>query len=203
MVSKLTYSEYDLPAINRKEVLRYMGSNTADDMTAKLISECEKECADCFSYLVCFDVFKVAVHNNTVDFTAFKVQSGDLAKNLNGCKSAVIFAATVGPKIDLLIKKYSSLSPAKALCLQAFGNERIEALCDLFNKQISDLQTQQKNQTRPRFSAGYGDFDLSCQTDIFKVLCCEKQIGVTLSDSFLMTPQKSVTAVIGIKEGIR
>ena len=202
MVSKLTFTKYDLPQIDRKEVLRYMGAATADDATAELISECEKECEDAFSYLVCFDVFNIKTTDKTVDFSAFSVQSGDLAKNLSGCKNAVIFAATVGPQIDRLIKKYSSLSPAKALCLQAFGNERIEALCDTFNKQITECQAAEGNATRPRFSAGYGDFELSCQRDIFKVLCCEKQIGVTLNDSLLMTPQKSVTAVIGIKEGL-
>ena len=202
MVSKLTFTKYDLPQIDRKEVLRYMGAATADDATAELINECEKECEDCFSYLVCFDVFNIKTTGKTVDFSAFSVQSGDLAKNLSGCKNAVIFAATVGPQIDRLIKKYSSLSPAKALCLQAFGNERIEALCDTFNKQITECQAAEGNATRPRFSAGYGDFELSGQRDIFKVLCCEKQIGVTLNDSLLMTPQKSVTAVIGIKEGL-
>ena len=200
MVSKLTFTKYDLPQIDRKEVLRYMGAATADDATAELINECEKECEDAFSYLVCFDVFNIKTTDKTVDFSAFSVQSGDLAKNLSGCKNAVIFAATVGPQIDRLIKKYSSISPAKALCLQAFGNERIEALCDTFNKQITECQAAEGNATRPRFSAGYGDFELSCQRDIFKVLCCEKQIGVTLNDSLLMTPQKSVTAVIGIKE---
>lgn len=203
MVSKLTFTKYDLPQIDRKEVLRYMGAATADDATAELINECEKECEDAFSYLVCFDVFNIKTTDKTVDFTAFEVQSGDLAKNLNGCNTAVIFAATVGPQIDRLIKKYSSISPAKALCLQAFGNERIEALCDTFNKQITECQAAEGYATRPRFSAGYGDFELSCQRDIFKVLCCEKQIGVTLNDSLLMTPQKSVTAVIGIKEGAK
>lgn len=200
MVSKLTFTKYDLPQIDRKEVLRYMGARAADDATAKLISECEKECEDAFSYLVCFDVFNIKTTGKTVDFSTFSVQSGDLAKNLSGCKTAVIFAATVGAQIDRLIKKYSSVSPAKSLCLQAFGNERIEALCDLFNQQITECQAAEGNATRPRFSPGYGDFELSCQTDIFRVLCCEKQIGVTLNNSLLMTPQKSVTAVIGIKE---
>ncbi|MBQ0110949.1 MAG: Vitamin B12 dependent methionine synthase activation subunit [Oscillospiraceae bacterium] len=202
MVSKLTFTKYDLPPLDRKEVLRYMGAPTADDTTAQLIKECEKESADCFTYLVCFDVFGIKVKDKTVDFGAFSVTSGDLAKNLQGCKSAVIFAATVGVEIDRLIKKYSALSPAKSLCFQAVGNERIEALCDLFNKQIKECQDSVGKLTRPRLSAGYGDFALKHQKDIFSVLDCERQIGVTLSQSLLMTPQKSVTAVIGIKEGV-
>jgi hypothetical protein len=51
---------------------------------------------------------------------------------------------------------------------------------------------------RPRFSPGYGDFDLSVQTNICDVLKTGKTIGVTLTDSLLMMPSKSVTAVVGL-----
>ena len=51
---------------------------------------------------------------------------------------------------------------------------------------------------RPRFSAGYGDLDVSFQKEIFGVLDCHKKIGLTLNDSMLMSPTKSVTAIVGI-----
>ena len=51
---------------------------------------------------------------------------------------------------------------------------------------------------RPRFSPGYGDFDICYQEPIVRMLNCAKTIGLTLTDSFMMTPTKSVTAVIGI-----
>ena len=51
---------------------------------------------------------------------------------------------------------------------------------------------------RPRFSPGYGDFDICYQEPVVRMLNCAKTIGLTLTDSFMMTPTKSVTAVIGI-----
>ncbi len=51
---------------------------------------------------------------------------------------------------------------------------------------------------RPRFSPGYGDLTLLAQKDIFAVLDCGKRIGLTLNDSLLMSPSKSVTAFVGI-----
>lgn len=51
---------------------------------------------------------------------------------------------------------------------------------------------------RPRFSPGYGDFRLSCQQFFFDALEISKRIGVYLTESFLMVPFKSITAVIGI-----
>ena len=53
---------------------------------------------------------------------------------------------------------------------------------------------------RPRFSPGYGDLPLALQADVFWALDCTSKIGVSLSESLIMSPQKSVTAIIGISE---
>jgi cobalamin-dependent methionine synthase I len=53
---------------------------------------------------------------------------------------------------------------------------------------------------RPRFSPGYGDLPLELQTNLFKVLDCQHFIGLTLNDSMLMSPSKSVTAIVGLRE---
>ena len=50
----------------------------------------------------------------------------------------------------------------------------------------------------PRFSPGYGDLPLSLQRDIFRVLDCPRKIGLTLNESLLMSPSKSVTAIVGL-----
>ena len=53
--------------------------------------------------------------------------------------------------------------------------------------------------TKNRFSPGYGDFDIVYQKDIFAILDCPKRIGLTLNSSLMMSPSKSVTAIIGFK----
>ena len=63
----------------------------------------------------------------------------------------MLFAATLGAEFDRLLMKYSKLSPAKALMQQAFGTERIEALCDAFCK---DYEEEQRVYLQSRFSAG-------------------------------------------------
>ena len=77
------------------------------------------------------------------------------------------------------------------------GLERIEALCDDF---CNDIQNTLKTQLKPRFSAGYGDLPLDTQKQIFSLLNLSKNIGLTLNDSLLMSPTKSVTAFIGMQE---
>ena len=51
-----------------------------------------------------------------------------------------------------------------------------------------------------RFSPGYGDFPFSQQRDFFDVLDITRRIGVSLTESGLMLPQKSVTALIGVSD---
>ena len=86
-----------------------------------------------------------------------------------------------------------------ALCLQAIGSERAEALCDAFCNDMASEYTKYGKVLRPRFSAGYGDLPLSLQRDITGVLQTPKNIGISLNESLLMSPSKSVTAIIGIK----
>lgn len=185
----------DLTAdFDRREILRYMGCREATPEVDALVSECISECRGVFSYRVCFAETKVEVNGDKISFEFADVNSRGLAKNLSGCKSAVVFGATVGLGIDRLVSKYGRLSPSRAVALQAIGAERIEALCDSFCER---LKCQYGN-IRPRFSPGYGDLSLEFQRELFSALKCPRYIGLTLNDSLLMSPTKSVTAVVGI-----
>ena len=52
--------------------------------------------------------------------------------------------------------------------------------------------------TNFRFSPGYGDMPLQTQSVLLAALDAQRKLGITLSKSLLMTPTKSVTAVIGL-----
>ncbi len=197
-MSAVTVKSYSEPEYNTLEILRYAGMRGASEDILRVIEECQKELCGKLSYRTCRGEFGVKVSGGEVDFGFMKVHSSALAKNLSGCDSAVIFAATVGIEIDRLIAKYGSISPTKALIFQAIGAERIEALCGELNEEVKSEADRVGRSTRVRFSAGYGDFPLEAQKDIIEVLGAAKKIGVTLNKSLLMSPSKSVTAVIGI-----
>ncbi len=186
--------------ISEREVLRYMGARDATDEVLSLVREAITEADGCFSGRVCAAECGVRIDGSTVDFGFASIESGDLAKSLHGCDRALIFAATVGVEIDRLIAKHSRLSPARALALQALGTERIEAVCNAFCRARADEYAKAGRTLRPRFSAGYGDLSLSFQRDIFQLLDCPRRIGLTLNDSLLMSPTKSVTAIAGVTE---
>ena len=185
--------EYGAPEVNKREIHRYAGEREASGELSRLIDECLCEILPRLSYKVAFCEACVSIEGDRVDLGFVEVSSAALAKNLSGCKSAVIFAATVGLVPDRFVARYSVSSPTRALVFDAIGAERIESLRDSFCKDIGDGK-----KLRPRFSAGYGDLSIEVQRDIFRLLDCSKNIGLTLGESLLMTPSKSVTAIIGI-----
>ena len=105
-----------------------------------------------------------------------------------------IFAATIGPGADTIIRRYSGSSSLKPAVLQAIGAAAIEAYADEVTEQIKTAFPNIKM----RFSPGYGDFSLEHQKDFFRLLELEKNLGMNLNNALLMTPTKSITAVIGI-----
>jgi len=177
--------KYDELPICEKEILRYAGCKGETSEITELLSSCLDEVSNRLKYSVCYSKLDVCVTDDVCDFGALSVKSSDLAKSLKEQKNVILFAATLSVEIDRLIKKYTRISPSRALMLQAIGTERIEALCDTFCKEMGCAR---------RFSPGYGDLSLNVQKNIFDVLSCTKHIGLSLNDSLLISPSKSVTA---------
>ena len=198
-MSGVIYKELSPPPINCREILRYMGCAESTDETDALIRRCIAEASEKLTYKVCYCRLPIVKRSESlIDFGFATVESRDVAKYLDRCDEIILMAATVGIEIDRLILKYGRLSPSAAVCMQAIGAERIEALCDSLCEELkSSLKTEGKT-SKPRFSPGYGDLPLSFQKDVFRVLEPEKRIGLTLNASLLMSPTKSVTAIIGI-----
>ncbi|MBE6529199.1 MAG: hypothetical protein E7680_01180 [Ruminococcaceae bacterium] len=181
-----------LPKPDRRMILRYAHGNGANGIDA-LLEDAIREGIPALKPKLCYSILPVELKGNDVFFDALSVRSRGLATFLSGCNRAVLFAATVGTDADRLISRAGAISPVRALLLDAFFTERIEAICDRFTAQFSE--------SNRRFSPGYDDLPLSFQKNMFSLLDCPRKIGLTLSESLLMIPTKSVTAIIGLREG--
>ena len=197
-MSVVLFEELTLPEVDRCEVLRYMGCKESNSEIEALIDRAIEVGKDAFCGKVCFCELPLSISDGQIQFGTVKTESRNLLKNLDGCEGVILFGATVGIEIDRLIMRYGKVSPSLAVCLQALGAERIEALCDLFCADTARRQGLQGKRLRPRFSPGYGDLPLEAQKEIFAMLGCARRIGLTLNDSLIMSPTKSVTAIIGI-----
>ena len=180
----------------KSEALRYLGykNNVPDSITDKLIDDCTSELMSVITPRCCYAFTDVNfMAEGILDLGFGQIESKSLYKHLQGCDRAVLFAATVGIGADRLIAKYKRISPAKSVVADALSSSAIESFCDYAERII----TENEKKHCSRFSAGYGDFSLDYQRQFVSVLDVSRKIGITLSDSLLMTPTKSVTAVIG------
>lgn len=185
---------YTPPPTDEKEVLRYAKTKELSPEIDALLKECIKEAMPLFSYKVCYGEFDISEGEEILEIS----KSESLKKALCGCSSFILFAATVGPGVDRLINRYSHTSPAKAFMINAIATERIESLCDMFCEEMKEEKEKSGFMTKPRISAGYGDMPLTMQKKIFSILDCPRKIGVSLGESLLMSPRKSVTAIVGV-----
>ena len=190
-----TYSEIPL---NEREIFRYMGCKTPDEQIKKILENCLEESKGAFSYKACFCEFPLSFCGDVIELGFSKTKSKALFKNLDGCERIILFAATVGHEADRLIKRQSLLSPAKGVCFQAIGSERVESLCDTLNAELREQYCKQGLFLKPRFSPGYGDLSLELQKAIIPTLNCTKLLGISLGENLMMSPSKSVTAIIGV-----
>ncbi len=195
MTAQVFTKTYPNFPFNDREILRYAGCKTDEEMLS-LLAEIKALVKNAFVYKVCFARIPVQTDGGRVVLNGVNVPSNDLKTALKGCRETLLMAATVGVDIDRLVLKYQQISPSKAVFLQAIGAERIETLCNAFCK---DFEREEGVLLRPRFSPGYGDLLLEMQNLVFQWLAPEKIIGLTLGDSLLMSPTKSVTAFVGIE----
>ena len=184
-----------------KEVLRYLGyrKKEADKPIMDMISSCLQELETVIAPMQVSREYPLKLFpDDEIDGRCFCTRSKDLSRNLQNCSSILLFAATLGIGADYLIQKYSRLQMSRAVVLQAAGAALIEEYCNTSCMELSKEYESRGLYLRPRFSPGYGDFSLTCQPKILNGLEAGKRIGIKLTDSFLMMPSKSVSAVIGI-----
>ena len=105
---------------------------------------------------------------------------------------------TLGRSIDERLTRLEVSDLAMGVVFDTGASLLAEAVCDLFEEKIRAEAMEKGLYMTPRFSPGYGDLPLELQKDLFRVLDCPRKIGLSLNESLLMSPSKSVTAIIGI-----
>jgi hypothetical protein len=126
-----------------------------------------------------------------------------ITSRLRNIERLAVFVCTAGPSISILAeKKKESGDLLGSYVIDSAGSVIVEAavdkMQDLLDKQMCELGFRITN----RYSPGYCHWHTSEQKKIFSLLppgFC----GITLTDSFLMIPVKSVSGLIGIGRNVR
>ncbi len=188
-----TALEIPLPAIYRYLGLR---GTAPDEALEALTKKNLKEFQEIAKFSACYLLLPCRETEEGVDFGAFLAPGKSLKRNLRGCGQAILFAATAGVETERQRRRAELSSMAQAVVLDAIGSAAIESFCDW----LSDGWRRDCPNfvLRPRFSPGYGDLPLETQKTLLSVLDAGRKAGVSLTESFLMLPQKSVSAIVGL-----
>ena len=183
---------------DEREILRYaMLPSCAPSPEELPLQECLKAAKGAAQCRAVWRRYLLVRDGDTLDLGFATTDSRDLKQHLEGCGEILLFACTAGAETDRRIARAKLLSPARGLLMHAIGAQQVEGGCDRLCARLA--QQFPDRQLTDRFSPGYGDLTLEMQRDVMAALDCGRTIGITLTDSLLMTPSKSVTAIIGMK----
>jgi hypothetical protein len=187
--------------VRTREAVRYLGygGHAADEQTLALLEDSFGELEETAKRRIIYRIFDVVPGEaGSLAIGKMDIVSRNLSKNLKDCREAVLLGATLGIGVDRLLKRYSLTDMSKTVVLQAAAAALLEEYLDQWQRGVGAELEGEGRFLRPRFSPGYGDFDIRHQGMILRMLNADKSIGLTMTDSFMLTPVKSVTAVIGI-----
>lgn len=186
-----------------REAVRYLGfgKNVVDDRTFALIINSFKELEEVADRRIVYRIFSLQTESDSrIKIGNMIIDSVNLGKNLKGCQEVILFGATLGTGVDMLMKRRAVTDMASVVVLQACATAMLEEFCDKCVDEISEQFNREGKYLRPRFSAGYGDFAISHQEEILRMTDASKKIGLTITSGSMLTPTKSITAVIGISD---
>lgn len=184
-----------------KEAVSYLGygRHAVDDYTLALIGEAFEELDLLAARRIVYRIFDLTLKGqDCIEIGNLCIRSRSLGRNINGCSKAAVLGATLGIEIDRYMKKLSITNMAKAVVVQSCAAALLEEYLDSCQLEIEQEADRHGLYLRPRFSPGYGDFPIEHQKEILRMLDTAKKIGLTMTGSSMLTPTKSVTAIIGM-----
>ena len=188
--------------LNPDEVLRYMGCppEKADGLLRGQVERCAQELLEVIRPRWSWRAADLALEEAGVRLEGGLLLPGrDLKAHLSGCSRGAVFCATLGAEADALIRRAERLDMGRALTLDCCASAAVEAVCDQIE---GELQGKFPGCSFPfRYSPGYGDLSLEIQGPLLDLLDAPRRAGLCATANHLLTPRKSVTAILGVSSG--
>lgn len=128
------------------------------------------------------------------------LEGADIARHLGGAQKVALFACTLGQGCDRELRRRGALSALDQMLYDCCASSLAEAGAQKVQELLGEEARKLGLEARARFSPGYGDLPLSVQPALLELLDAMRSVGISTTESFLLTPSKSVTAVLGLFE---
>ncbi len=191
----------------RDEMLRYLGyagQDIGSDLAARIdeaIALCERVSMPRFSWRAFPLRGGCDAEGNPVlrlEGSTLTLPGEDILEHLKGAVECVVMACTLGLSNEREARRLSATDPTMAALFSAAGSSLVEAVADACSADVLSNSLGRGFTAGSRFSPGYGDLPLAVQPAIVRVLKADSRLGMTPTESGLVVPAKSVTALIGL-----
>lgn len=184
----------DRMEVDIREALRYIGAGAGDETLEAQARAVAREIKERPRYT--YRVFDLDPTGPSLPELGLSLPGKTAGTMLKNCEQAILLSCTLGLQFDARLRAAQARDMAKALILDGCGSALVEQGCDAAEREIA--RRFPGLYLTDRFSPGYGDLPLSLQPEILSALDAGRRLGIVVSDSLLMTPGKSVTAIIGL-----
>ena len=183
-------------AIDLQQAARHFGQRgPADEATASLLERCAGP------ILAAATPRAVWLEGDVQSLAEAGLLLGeDVFRHLTGCSHAVLLAVTLGPGVDAQIRRAGVGDIAAGVASDALGSALAEQMADAAEAELRQWAAGQGRYLTGRYSPGYGDWPITVQPLVAAALDTARRAGLCVTDSNLMTPRKSVTALLGVSD---
>jgi len=146
---------------------------------------------------VCCDLFR---RDGALFCGALELPGKAISAHFEGCDRCAVLGVTLGFEVDRFISTLGHCDPYRALLADACATAAVEELADMMTLAAREQFCPGARITF-RFSPGYGDLPINMQPKLLELIDARRMLGLTVSQSMLLSPIKSVTAFIGLSSG--
>jgi hypothetical protein len=203
--------QYDITQLNLSvqqiEKVIGIGTDESSGMISDLISRALEDAASICSIKAGYSIF----HNAIFDASAKSVKINDIDFNINKIvyhqikksSSVAVFICTAGHEIGIRSKHAMKEGDLlRGYLFDIIGTEIVEAATNLMQNDLELEVKQSGKRITNRYSPGYCGWDVSEQYKLFRLIG-DNSCGITLNQSALMDPIKSVSGFIGVGENVK
>jgi hypothetical protein len=188
-----------LARIDIEETRRYAGLRSGADFSEDLLAKACTEALLVARPQAAWNIQPYMSAAATVAAPApLRLSGKDIARHLAGAEQVAVLAVTIGKNLEAEVSRLFAAGQYTAgLLLDAAGSAATEQAADAANAYIAAQAAKRGLVALTRYSPGYGDWPLTDQQALV-ALANGERIGVTVTESCLLLPRKSVTAIIGL-----
>ncbi|MCF7972886.1 MAG: methionine synthase [Phycisphaerae bacterium] len=194
----MTIDSQDL-VLDESEVFCALGyPHQAPEPIQVVILDMWQEALSHITGLCVYDHFPVRIDQRTLTVGTTTFECGaKVARHLKGSLDIAVFAATLGSDFDAWSQAWFQKDPLNGYIANTLGSVCVEHIVDKLELAITERAAEDNLKVSNRLSPGYCHWDVAEQKKLFSLLpdrCC----NITLTDSCLMIPIKSVTGIMGL-----